>query len=141
MSYEPTNWKTGDIITAQKLNKIENAIGPIYLASQQTTDIATLMFNDETSVNYETIIEGINAGRQFNLRIGSAENFGILPLSRCYQQEAQTDGGTEYHVVFVNGTSVVNYFSQSPTEALTCPFMAPQPLPYTPGEGGSGNQM
>ncbi len=27
MGYEPTNWKTGDVITAEKLNKIENGIG------------------------------------------------------------------------------------------------------------------
>lgn len=23
MAYEPTNWKTGDIVTAERLNKIE----------------------------------------------------------------------------------------------------------------------
>lgn len=26
MSYEPTNWKNGDIITAEKMNKLENAV-------------------------------------------------------------------------------------------------------------------
>ena len=26
MSYEPTNWKSGDVITSTKLNKIENGI-------------------------------------------------------------------------------------------------------------------
>ena len=26
MSYEPTNWQKGDIITAEKLNKIENGV-------------------------------------------------------------------------------------------------------------------
>lgn len=26
MSYEPTNWKTGDIVTSQKLNKMESGI-------------------------------------------------------------------------------------------------------------------
>lgn len=26
MAYEPTNWKTGDIVTSAKLNKIENAL-------------------------------------------------------------------------------------------------------------------
>ena len=26
MSYEPTEWKTGDIVTAEKLNKMENGI-------------------------------------------------------------------------------------------------------------------
>lgn len=26
MSYEPTNWTCGDIVTAEKLNKIENEL-------------------------------------------------------------------------------------------------------------------
>lgn len=26
MSYEPTNWKTGDVVTSAKLNKLENAV-------------------------------------------------------------------------------------------------------------------
>ena len=26
MAYEPTEWKTGDVITAEKMNKIENGI-------------------------------------------------------------------------------------------------------------------
>ena len=31
MSYEPTNWKTGDIITAEKLNKIETELASKFL--------------------------------------------------------------------------------------------------------------
>ena len=31
MSYEPTNWKNGDIITAQKLNKIETELASKFL--------------------------------------------------------------------------------------------------------------
>lgn len=27
MGYEPTNWKTGDVITAEKLNKLEDGVG------------------------------------------------------------------------------------------------------------------
>lgn len=30
MSYDPTNWQTGDIITAEKLNKIEQALVDLY---------------------------------------------------------------------------------------------------------------
>ena len=26
MSYEPTNWKSGDVVTSAKLNKLENAV-------------------------------------------------------------------------------------------------------------------
>ena len=132
MSYDPTLWKTGDVITAEKLNKIENAIGTIYLVSQQVADDReALMFNSETPVNYQTIIEGINAGRQFNLIVGSAESFDVLPLSRCYQEESQTDGGTEYHVVFTNGALVLNCSSQNLTEGLAYSLEV-KPLPYTP---------
>lgn len=26
MAYEPTNWKTGDVVTSEKLNKLENGV-------------------------------------------------------------------------------------------------------------------
>lgn len=29
MSYEPTNWKKGDVVTSEKLNKIENGIAAV----------------------------------------------------------------------------------------------------------------
>lgn len=29
MSYEPTNWKTGDVITAEKMNKLESGVANI----------------------------------------------------------------------------------------------------------------
>lgn len=34
MAYEPTNWKTGDVVTSAKLNKLENAVaqsGGVYI--------------------------------------------------------------------------------------------------------------
>ena len=29
MSYTPTNWQTGDIITAERLNKLENGVAAL----------------------------------------------------------------------------------------------------------------
>lgn len=29
MSYEPTQWKTGDIVTSAKLNRLENAVANV----------------------------------------------------------------------------------------------------------------
>lgn len=40
MSYEPTQWKTGDIVTSAKLNRLENAVanvGILVINSQNNT--------------------------------------------------------------------------------------------------------
>ena len=34
MAYEPTNWKNGDVITAEKLNKIENAVEDLSIGAR-----------------------------------------------------------------------------------------------------------
>ena len=31
MAYTPNNWKDGDVITAEKMNKIENAVSPLII--------------------------------------------------------------------------------------------------------------
>jgi len=36
MAYEPTNWQTGDIVTAEKLNKLEGAVASTCLYGQIT---------------------------------------------------------------------------------------------------------
>lgn len=48
MFYEKTNWKNGDIITAQKLNKIENNIEKFFFCSKDTSTGLTL---GETTYN------------------------------------------------------------------------------------------
>lgn len=49
MSYEPTEWKSGDVITSAKLNKIENGIhsasGGVYIVNStydESEDVSTL---------------------------------------------------------------------------------------------------
>lgn len=43
MAYIPTIWQIGDIITAEKLNKLENAIA-------ETSAIYQLMLNDPSTL-------------------------------------------------------------------------------------------
>ncbi len=42
MPYEPTNWKSGDVVTSAKLNKIENAIGGLVVTATTEDDTTTL---------------------------------------------------------------------------------------------------
>lgn len=43
MAYEPTTWQTGDVVTAEKLNKLENGVVG---SSSSENLIATLTYNE-----------------------------------------------------------------------------------------------
>ena len=56
MAYIPTEWETGDVITAEKLNKAENGI------AAATTIICTVEFNEEhSSATIDTAYSKIKA--------------------------------------------------------------------------------
>lgn len=66
MAYEPTNWKTGDIVTSEKLNKLENGVagadgfmavnGQYDAGDESTAETITL---DITAVElYEALTNG-----------------------------------------------------------------------------------
>lgn len=61
MAYEPTVWVTGDVITAEKLNKAENGI------AGATPLVCTIELVDETptvvGATYKTISEALTAGK------------------------------------------------------------------------------
>lgn len=63
MSYEPTNWATGDIVTADKLNKLENGVVG---SSSSGNLIATATKNDNNyyvlDKTWKDIEDAINAG-------------------------------------------------------------------------------
>ena len=50
MSYTPTEWKKGDVITATKLNKIENGIAAINVSPL----IVTVTVSDDNDSTYHT---------------------------------------------------------------------------------------
>lgn len=48
MSYTPTNWQSGDIVTSEKLNKLENGVagaGGVVLVVNTTTDDDKITLN------------------------------------------------------------------------------------------------
>ena len=55
MTYNKTTWNTGDIITADKLNNIENGVSSIDTVEQTLTnevaDLATMVDNNTTNIN------------------------------------------------------------------------------------------
>ena len=62
MSYVPTNWQTGDVVTAEKLNKLENGVaggGSGNLIATATKNDNNYYVLDKTWKNIE---DAINAG-------------------------------------------------------------------------------
>ena len=59
MGYTPTNWNTGDVVTAQKLNKIENALNNDFSINPTGCGIFKAFFddNDNTKINTEICLE------------------------------------------------------------------------------------
>lgn len=51
MSYEPTNWKTGDVVTSAKLNKLEQGVADA--GGSFVTTVTATYDPDEASMNYE----------------------------------------------------------------------------------------
>lgn len=46
MSYTKTNWETGDTITAEKLNNLENGVaGNVFVIGEETVDLTTKILN------------------------------------------------------------------------------------------------
>ena len=85
MAYSPTNWKNGDIVTADKLNKLENGVAAC----------GVLIVNDTEGVLDKTYAEIVSAG----FAVAKVEQDGfvlLVPLT-----EYGEDSG-DYVVVFNN---------------------------------------
>lgn len=72
MSYTPTEWKTGDVITAEKLNNmedgIENAPGVAVFEFEVITDNDNQLVTD---VTVQDVIDAYSAGKACIARIGT----------------------------------------------------------------------
>ena len=77
MSYEPTSWQTGDVVTAEKLNKLENGVAG---SSSSENLIATLTYNSADSYftldkSWQDIKNALDAG-------------GIVVAKETYNEES-----------------------------------------------------
>lgn len=93
MAYTPTVWETGDIITAEKLNKAENGI------SAASAFVCSIEFASATEAtidqDYDDIVAAIRAGRPVIFLNDDAES-GVLTYFTLLQalDEYQTDPNT-----------------------------------------------
>ena len=96
MSYEPTNWKSGDTVTSAKLNKMEQGIAsavfkPIAIMDEQTGTITLdKTWQEILDANYAVIVAPHD----------SNEGFDYITVSSIYTRPKE-GGGTEYSVLCV----------------------------------------
>ena len=86
MSYEPTNWKTGDVVTSAKLNKLENAVANGYLVVHKTsteTDEGVTLTLDRTFKDiYDTLEDGRIAVIMSTEELGDTSYLNVNFISR-----------------------------------------------------------
>ena len=70
MSYTPTNWQTGDTITAEKLNNIEQGIGSIKVINPFLKIIET--DSEEAIAFFQEVSSDLAQGKNVSIRIHSA---------------------------------------------------------------------
>lgn len=122
MAYNPTNWQTGDIVTAEKLNNIERGIedaSAISLKVNITTEDRVSWFSD---VTYNQVVTALNAGRRvfaIVADISGAEEGGhsytVLNATDYFHfenyQSMELFG--PYGVYFTNGMNSVDVYADS----------------------------
>ena len=111
--YIKTNWKSGDLITDGKLNKIENAIGEINNTSNESAELIREVENELIFETDELIINplgGISAGEDLNgLTVGSILNKLLYPYVKPVVSVTMTPNGGIYehgNYQFVENISV-----------------------------------
>lgn len=69
MSYDPTQWKSGDVVTSAKLNKMEQGIAAANESTSQIYEIEvtageeTQDIDNKDSVTYNNLLADITAGK------------------------------------------------------------------------------
>ncbi len=116
MAYEPTVWKTGDIVSSEKLNKIENSIANTGILVVNVTPTVTKIENNTFFTNgtvdktYDEMLEAYNAGKlvvvyaKFEYGSGPADVSAILMYDTYMGGEMNGNGlmftGEAYFVSF-----------------------------------------
>lgn len=93
MAYEQTEWKSGDVVTSEKLNKIENGI-----AGAGGVLVVTMSGDPLTSdKTWQEIYDAANSGMFVVTKYGSDD--GVKP---AFLSEAVGYEGDSYFAAFVN---------------------------------------
>lgn len=144
MSYTPTDWKTGDVITAEKLNNIEGGL------SRQNM-VIPIQFDEDNGVSYitkasvlavaeagPTVIDFGNAGEYF----AAIKMSAIVDSGTVYLRYATLEGagslnvpGVVRPVIDVEGDQLVLYNNLAYDDTQT------PPEPYFPQVEFTYNQQ
>lgn len=115
MSYIPTEWKTGDIVTAEKLNKLEEGVAS---GGGGGGGLLVHIMSTELPPTLDKNWNEINAAVQAGITPVFIDTDGLM----CFCNEVYSDGG-DYGVTlidFSNGdVHALHYISDSATGVLT----------------------
>lgn len=116
MSYTPTEWDNGDVITAAKLNKIEQGISEVSNSSGSCGGLEPLIVTAEMSHSgvtvdktYAEIVAAVEAGRAVYARAGDDTNgWSVLPFSGYQQANDRFDipGEVYFSMMWARGNGV-----------------------------------
>lgn len=115
MAYEPTTWQTGDIVTAEKLNKLENGVTNASSGCGGGNLVATATYNETAQIysldkSWKEIKDAFDAKKIVMVYDGSTstEHEGATLANVWYLStisSASSDETTTYGVIFwdING--------------------------------------
>lgn len=87
MTYMPTNWQTGDIVTAEKLNKLENGV-----ANADGAGGFMLVSRTDSGIN-----------KSYNELLAAVNNSIMPVLVSTYEEGSDTDGETDTRLYELQG--------------------------------------
>ena len=135
MSYEPTVWSGGDVITAPKMNKLENAVA----AASNGGCVLYVTENEQTgalSATGQEIINVVTAGGYVVLKITDMGMTTLLPLAVYGSQGGNVVGFMFYVPINSNPVSYLcNALSEYPVaeDSFTPSGLEPAPNPGDQG--------
>ena len=109
MSYTPTEWKSGDVVTPEKLNKIEGVLGPLLVSYTRANNIDTL------NASYDDIVTAMLNGQPVYLQ----ENDGAT-LHKCYSAIFEEGSYAAYFIGGYFGAESSSAFLQRELFITTC---------------------
>ena len=76
ITYEPTNWESGDVITAEKLNKLGRQLSPLII---DITD------NSSLGMSYKDIKDAILSGRKVTVYSNENNQLSLYNMHQVYK--------------------------------------------------------
>lgn len=112
MSYSPTNWQTGDTVTAEKLNHMETGIDNAANAFIVTLTPTALDYSGTMDKTVAEIDAAYQAGKEIIFRIySSLTEFTDVKVSSVYKDTLTYPSFNAYIILYLIGVLVFAYTS------------------------------